>query len=311
MPLDPQVKDMLDAVDALGLEELHNLSVEDARERATGLVDPDTFPPYSGSIEDRSIPGPDGELPVRVYTPAGDGPFPVLLYFHGGGFVVCNLDTHETICRLLSDQAACIVVSVDYRLAPEHPYPAAVEDCLAATRWAADHAAELGGDPARIAVAGDSAGGNLAAVVALRARDEGGPDLCGQLLIYPVTDHHEPGTPSYHENAEGYFLTRKGMEWFFDHYLGDDFDREDPHVFPLRASELDRLPPALVITAEYDPLRDEGDLYAKRLHEAGVDTVHLACEGMIHGFFGQVAIIDKAGEVVTESCRWLQKMYRD
>jgi len=309
MPLDPQVKDMLDAVAALGLEELHNLSVEAARERATGLVDPDTFPHYAGNIEDRDIPGPVGDLPVRIYTPAGDEPFPVLLYFHGGGFVVCNLDTHETICRLLSSQAECIVISVDYRLAPEHPYPAAVEDCLAATRWAAEHAETLGGDPARIAVAGDSAGGNLATVVALRARDEGGPQLSAQLLVYPITDHYEPGTPSYTENAEGFFLTRNGMMWFFDHYLGDDVERDDPHVFPLRANSLEGLPPALLITAEYDPLRDEGVRYAERLREAGVDTVHLSCDGMIHGFFGQVAIIDKAGETVAESCLWLRRTF--
>jgi acetyl esterase len=311
MPLDPQVKDMLDAVAALGLEELHNLSVEAARERATGLVDPDTFPHYAGSIEDRLIPGPAGDLPVRIYTPDLEGPLPLLLYFHGGGFVVCNLDTHETICRLLSNEAGCIVISVDYRLAPEHPYPAAVEDCLAATRWAAEHAGELGGDPARIAVAGDSAGGNLAAVVALRARDEGEPGLRGQLLVYPITDHYEPGTPSYFENAEGYFLTRKGMQWFFDHYLEEGFNREDPHVFPLRAAELAGLPPALVITAEYDPLRDEGVRYAESLREAGVDTVHLPCKGMIHGFFGQVAVIDRAGEVVGESCLWLRRVFAD
>lgn len=311
MPLDPQVRDMLDAMAALGLEELHNLSVEDARERALSMVDPDTFPAYAGRIEDRNIPGPAGELPVRIYTPPGDGPHPMLMYFHGGGFVLCNLDTHEKICRALSTESGCIVVSVDYRLAPEHRYPAAVEDCLAATRWAAAHAAELGGDPVRMAVAGDSAGGNLAAVVALRARDEGGPDLRGQLLIYPITDHYEPGTPSYRENAEGYFLTQKGMQWFLDHYLGEEFDRTDPNVFPLHAGALEALPPALVITAGFDPLRDEGILYAERLRKAGVDTVHRHWEGMIHGFFGQIDIIDKAGEAIGESGRWLRQVFRD
>jgi acetyl esterase len=309
MPLDPQVKDMLDAMNALGLEPLHKLSVEAAREQALSRFDPDSIPDYAGRIEDQFIPGPAGDLPVRIYTPEGPGPFPVLMYFHGGGFVICNLDTHEKICRVLSTLAGCIVISVDYRLAPEHPYPAAVEDCLAATRWAAEHAGELGGDPARVAVSGDSAGGNLAAVVALRCRDEGGPNLCGQLLVFPITDHYDPGTPSYVENAEGYFLTREGMKWFFDHYLGDDFDRDDPHVFPLRTPDLGGLPPALVITAEYDPLRDEGDLYAKHLREAGVDTVHLPCKGMIHNFFVNVGMIDKADEVVGESCAWLRQVF--
>ena len=309
MPLDPQVKDMLDAMNALGLEPLHKLSVEAARERALAMVDSDTFPAYSGSIEDRLLPGPGGDLPVRIYTPEGTGPFPVLMYYHGGGFVICNLDTHETICRLLSSQSGAIVISVDYRLAPEYKFPAAVEDCLAATRWAAEHAAEINGDAARIAVSGDSAGGNLAAVVALRCRDEGGPDLRGQLLVYPITDHYEPGTESYEANADGYFLTKLGMQWFLDHYLPGSADVGHPHVAPLRAADLSGLPPAFVITAEYDPLRDEGDRYAERLQEAGVDTMHLSCAGMIHGFYGNVRLIDRAGEVIAESCRWLREVF--
>ena len=153
---------------------------------------------------------------MRIYTPRGTGPFPLLVFFHGSGFVLCSLDTHDGMCRNLCAGAGCVVASVDYRLAPEHKFPAGIEDCLHATRWAAAHAAELGADPARIAVGGDSAGGNMAAVTALRVRDEGGPALCGQLLLYPVTDYHTPGTPSYEENAEGYGLTRDTMKWFWD-----------------------------------------------------------------------------------------------
>ncbi len=308
MPLDPQVKELLDAMEAMGFEELHNLSVEAARERALSMVDPEAFPEYDGRIEDRNIPGPAGDLPVRIFTPSGDGPFPMVMYFHGGGFVVGNLDTHEAICRLLSQYSGAIVISVDYRLAPEHKFPAAVDDCLAATRWAADNAATLNGDPDRLVVAGDSAGGNLATVVALRIRDEGGPELRGQLLIYPIADHYDPGTPSYFDNAEGYFLTRKGMMWFFDHYLNSTADAEHPHVAPIKAGDLGGLPPAYVITAEYDPLRDEGDLYAQRLHENGIDTVHVPCAGMIHGFYTFVGAVDKATEVVEDSCRWLQRI---
>jgi acetyl esterase len=311
MPLDPQVKELLDAMEAMGFEELHTLSVEEARERARSMIDPEAFPEYDGRIEDRSLPGPAGDIPVRVFTPAGDGPFPVVVYFHGGGFVLGDLDTHEAGCRLLSKLSGAIVVSVDYRLAPEHKFPAAVEDCLAATRWAGEHAAELNGDPERLAVAGDSAGGNLATVVALRIRDEGGPKLSGQLLIYPVADHYDPGTPSYTSNAEGYFLTREGMKWFLDHYLDAGVEEVHPHAAPLRAGDLSGLPPAYVITAEFDPLRDEGDRYAERLQQAGVDTVHRPCAGMIHGFYTFVGVVDRSEEVVGDSCRWLRDVLND
>jgi acetyl esterase len=308
MPLDPQVQQMLDAMSALGEEPLEALSVEAARERSAAMVDPSTFPPYAGRIEDRVLPGPGGELPVRIYTPAGAGPFPILMYFHGGGFVLGSLDNSETVCRVLSTQSGSIVISVDYRLAPEHKFPAAVEDCCAATCWAAAHAQEIGGDASRLAVSGDSAGGNLAAVVALRCRDEAGPALCGQLLIYPVTEHYSAGMESYASNADGYFLTKLAMQWFLDHYLNGPEDAAHPHLAPLRVTSLGGLPPAFVITAEYDPLRDEGDRYAKRLREAGVDTVHRPCEGMIHGFYGAIGLIDTADDVVAESSAWLKKV---
>jgi acetyl esterase len=197
---------------------------------------------------------------------------------------------------------------VDYRLAPEAKFPAAADDCLAATRWAVANAAALGADPGRVVIAGDSAGGNLAAVTALRLRDEGGPALLGQLLIYPVTDYIEPGTPSMIENAEGYGLTRDGMAWFWNHYLEDPSHGAHPHASPLRSNDLSGLPPALVVTAEYDPLRDEGEFYADRLRQAGVPTQMKRWDGMNHGFFFWPGVVDRAGEAMDEACAWVRSL---
>ncbi|HIG00948.1 MAG TPA: alpha/beta hydrolase, partial [Myxococcales bacterium] len=225
-----------------------------------------------------------------------------------GGFVIGDLDTHDGTCRELAVGAECLVVSVDYRLAPEHPFPAAPEDCYAATAWLAEHCAELGGDPARLAVGGDSAGGNLAAAVALMARERGGPPLAHQLLIYPVTDYGFD-TASYRENAEGYMLTRPLMEWFWNHYLADPAQGDNELASPLRAASLAQLPPATVITAEFDPLRDEGEAYAQRLSEAGVKTEMTRYDGVFHGFFGMGAAIDKAKQAVDEACTALRSTF--
>jgi len=252
--------------------------------------------------------GPPG---IRIYTPHGVGPFPLLVFFHGSGFVLCSLDTHDGMCRNLCAGAECVVASVDYSLAPEHKFPVGIDDCLDATRWAAAHAAELGADPARVAVAGDSAGANMAAVTALRVRDEGGPALCGQLLLYPVTDYHTPGTPSYEENAEGYGLTRDTMKWFWGHYLNHASEGAHPHASPLRADDQSGLPPALVITAEYDPLRDEGEFYAEKLRKAGVATTLTRYEGVNHGFMFWVGVVDKAGAAMNEACEWLRGIFAD
>jgi acetyl esterase len=233
-----------------------------------------------------------------------------MVFFHGSGFVVCSLDTHDGICRNLCAGTGCVVVSVDYRLAPEAKFPAAPDDCLAATRWAVANAAALGADPGRVFVAGDSAGGNLAAVTALRIRDEGGPALLGQLLIYPVTDYYDPGTPSMVENAEGYGLGRAGMIWFWDHYLRTPADGAHPHASPLRAGRLDGLPPALVVTAEFDPLRDEGEYYAERLRQAGVPTEMKRWDGMNHGFFFWPGVVDRAGAAMDEACAWVRGVLR-
>jgi acetyl esterase len=212
------------------------------------------------------------------------------------------------MARNLCAGTGCVVVSVDYRLAPEAKFPAGPDDCLAATRWAVDNAAALGADPGRVFVAGDSAGGNLAAVTALRIRDEGGPRLLGQLLIYPVTDYIEPGTPSMVENAEGYGLTRAGMAWFWNHYLEQPSHGQHPHASPFRAEDLAGLPPALVVTAEYDPLRDEGEYYAQRLLQAGVPTQMKRWDGMNHGFFFWPGVVDRAGEAMDEACAWVRSL---
>jgi acetyl esterase len=214
--------------------------------------------------------------------------------------VIGSLDTHDSLARGLANTGGCVVVSVDYRLAPEHKFPCAAEDAYAATRWAAEHAAEVGGDGSRLAVAGDSAGGNLAAAVALMARDRGGPALALQILIYPVTDR-DFDTPSYLNKGEGYGLTRSGMQWFWNHYLSGDDDLANPYAAPLRAPDLAGLPPALVITAEYDCLKDEGDAYAERLREAGVPTRHSSYDGMIHGFMTLTTLFPQGVRAIEEA----------
>ncbi|TMB54300.1 MAG: alpha/beta hydrolase [Deltaproteobacteria bacterium] len=308
MPLDPQAKAVLDQFASMGGPQFHEMSVAQARELILGMVALAGEPESVARIENRTVPGPAGEIPVRIYAPVGTAPFPVLVYFHGGGWVIGNLDTHDGICRSLANRVGCLVVSVDYRLAPEHRFPAAPEDCYAATRWLAEHAGSLGGDKGRIAVGGDSAGGNLAAVVALMARDRGGPKLAFQLLVYPATDT-DFETRSYRENSEGYFLTRADMVWFWNHYAPRDEDRRNPYAAPLRAASLRGLPPALVITAEFDPLCDDGNAYAARLREDGVPVRLSQQDGLIHGFFQMGAVIDRGRASVDEASRALKDAF--
>jgi acetyl esterase len=308
MPVDPQIQALLDL--RAKLPALHTLSVADARAQMTARDIPGLRRPEVASVVNRDMQGPGGSLRLRIYTPMGENPFPLMVFFHGSGFVVCDLDTHDGLCRNLCAGSGCVVVSVDYRLAPEHKFPAAPDDCLAATRWVAANASALGGDVGRIVVAGDSAGGNLAAVTALRARDEGGPKLIGQLLIYPVTDYFQPGTPSMTENAEGFGLTRDGMIWFWNHYVRSAGDGVHPHASPLRAATLAGLPPALVVTAQYDPLRDEGESYAEALAKAGVAVEMKRWDGMNHGFFFFPGIVDKATQAVDAACDWVRHVTR-
>lgn len=284
MALDPQAQALLDLVAAFGMPALSTLSVEDARKALVQMGElsgPEPEP--VAKVEDRLIPGPAGQIPVRVYTPQGSGSSPVLVWFHGGGFALGSIEIVDEFCRALTNAAGCIVVSVDYRLAPEHKFPAAVDDCYTATKWVAENANAIGGDPTRIAVGGDSAGGNLAAVVALMARDRGTPPLVYQLLVYPVTNFAFD-TPSHREYADGYFLTKDDMAWFCNLYLRSEADSHNPYASPLQAQDLRGLPPALVITGEFDPLRDEGEAYAARMREAGVPVACKRYNGMIHGF---------------------------
>ena len=306
MPLDPQVKQVMESVAALGLPAAHTVSPEEAR--ANAKVRPRAPGPEVAKVEDRTIPGPDGGLPVRIYTPEGAGPFPILAWYHGGGWVVGDLESADASARNLCVGGNCVVVSVDYRLAPETKFPGPAEDCWAATTWAVKNAASINGDASRLAVGGDSAGGNLAAAISLMAADRGGLEIALQLLVYPVTDA-DFDTVSYGENGDGYSLTKATMQWYWDHYLSSSEDASNPYAAPLRAKSLAGQPPALVITAEYDPLRDEGEAYAKRLREAGVAATATRYDGMIHGFFNMGAVVDKGRQAVDEASAALRNAF--
>jgi acetyl esterase len=300
MSVDPQVQVVLDSLEAMGGPKLVDGTPQEAR-AAFAQMTAAIGPPPGGAVvvEDRVVPGSGVDVPVRIYRPENEGLLPVVVYFHGGGWVIGSVETHDDGCRRIALGVPAVVVSVDYRLAPEHCFPAAVGDCFDATKWVSSHAAELGADVRRLAVAGDSAGANLGAVVARRARDGGGPPIAFQLLVYPVTDLTR-SFGSYVENAEGYLLTAKDMEWFIGHYV-DDADLRHPDASPLFAESLAGLPPALVITAEFDPLRDEGEAYAQRLREAGGLATMSRYDGMIHGFFGMQGLLDGATKAMAEA----------
>ena len=306
MPLDPQAQQVLDQLAALGLPPNHMVSPQQARENMRNR--PRVDGPEVAKVEDRSVSWRDAEVPVRIYTPAGTGPFPILIWCHGGGMVVGDLETADATARHLTVETSCVTVSVDYRLAPETKFPGACDDCYAAAVWASDNAASIQGDAARMAVGGDSAGGNLAAVVAQMARDRANPDLAFQLLVYPMTSL-DFETPSYVDNADGYLLTRDSMKWYWDQYLGASDDPNHPYAVPSRAGSFKNLPPALVITAQFDPLRDEGEAYAKNLEAAGVPTTHSRYDGMIHGFFGMSGTVDKASQAVSEAAAAMKKAF--
>jgi acetyl esterase len=309
MPLHPKVHALLTAQRFSGAPPLHTLSPERARADLRAQV-----PAVSGEpadvarVSDRAISTAAGLIPIRLYTPHGAGPFPGVIYFHGGGFVIGDLDTHDPLCRQIASRLGAVVCAVDYRLAPEHVFPAAADDALAAARWFMARARELGADPDRLFVMGDSAGGTLATVAAIALRDQPTPRLRGQVLIYPITDHVDVGTESYATFAEGYGLTRDGMRWFLRHYLHRPGDATDPRVCPLRAPTLRHLPPAFVLTAEYDVLRDEGERYAHRLREDGVDVTAERAEGLHHGFIRMFGLLDEPAAWLDRIRTWTERV---
>jgi len=309
--LDPDAAAIYQAFQEAGRPAYETLTAPEAREyyrNARDVVNPE--PPALESNKPLSIPAPHGTIAARIYTPKKlrqtNGLAPCLVFFHGGGWVIGDLDTHEVVCQKLAHEGELIVVSVDYRLAPEHKFPAAVDDSITATKWIAANAKQLGIDAAQLLVGGDSAGGNLAAVVTLAARDGDGPKLAGQVLIYPATDF-AMSHPSHSEPETSILLTHSVIRWFGNHYLGDA-DINDWRASPARAQTLAGLPPAYVLTAGADPLRDEGDDYARRLHEAGVPATHRTHPGQFHGFFTMGKLLNQANIAVTEIAAWLKAL---
>lgn len=299
MPLDPQVVALLGARRRNGVRPVEELTVSEARAATRAYARLQGEPEAMAGIERAVVPGPAGDLRVRIYHPHGEPPHPCLVHFHGGGWVSGDLATYDRPSRRLANTSGCVVVTVDHRRAPEHKFPAPLDDCLTAVRWVHGNAEYLGVDPGRINVTGDSAGGNLAAATCIRARDEGGPEIGFQALIYPATDARCE-TSSYETYAEGFGLQRGDMRWCWNHYLTGGADADDPLASPLRAADLGGLPPALVVTAEYDPLRDDGELYAARLMEAGVPTRLSRYDGMIHAFYLMGGVLVRTGELIEE-----------
>jgi acetyl esterase len=301
VPLDPELAALLQAAPAFDPEQLRTVPVAEYRTlMKQGILAFGPSPETVASVVDTSMPGPGGDLPLRIYTPAADGPLGVAVFFHGSGFVICDLDTHDHECRVLANRAGVIVVSVDYRLAPEHPFPAAVDDGLAALEWVAAQSEALGADPGRIALVGDSAGGNIAAVVAQVAHQAGGPPVAFQMLIYPVTDLR-CDTQSFVDNATGYGLSADAMRWYVEQYVRTEADVLDPRASPLLAKSLDGLPRAFVVVCEYDPLRDEGKQYAHRMRDAGIDVTLRRYDGAVHGVF-QMSRFTAIGARVLDDC---------
>ena len=300
MPLDAQSQAVLDLMAAAGLPPIEQTTPEQARDVRASMRA--SFSALAGNVpepahvEDRIADG----VPVRVYWPQSVKPLPILVYYHGGGWVLGDIETYDANCRALAMASGCIVASVEYRLAPENPYPAPLDDCYAATKYIAENAHEFGADPGRLAVGGDSAGGNLAAAVTLLARERGGPDIHFQLLIYPATDY-SADTGSVLEFADGHFLTRAGMRWFWKQYAVDAENGLKHFVSPINARDLSGLPPAFVITAECDVLRDQGEAYAQRLEDAGVPVRLKRYDGAIHGFFNMAGLLDTGKEAMSDA----------
>lgn len=307
MPLAPEYQALLAAAAEAGGPPLSELSPAEGREMYR-MMRPANPELTVGKVSNISIPSSTGVIPARVYRPTGAGPFPVLMNFHGGGWVIGDLDTADAVSREFCREANCVVVAVDYRLAPEHAFPAAVEDCYDATCWVGENMSSINGN-GQLAVSGESAGANLATVVAQQIRDQGGPNLCYQLLAYPVTDHDLTRT-SYAENGEGMLLTTDTMAYFWSHYCPIDADRANPQASPLLAKDLTRLPAALVLTAEFDPLRDEGAAYAAALESAGVSTTYICAAGLIHDFLAMTASFQCSRDVFEQACIHLRNAFQ-
>jgi acetyl esterase len=309
MAIDPQIKLLLDQLAAMENVPYSEMTPEGLRQLMKMIAAADGPPEAVASVEEAHASGPAGPIPLRAYRPAATGPggtpLPVLVWYHGGGWVIGDLDTADTTCRKLANRTGALVISVDYRLAPEHPAPAPLEDCWAALRWVAEQAATLGGDPSRLAVGGDSAGGNLSALLAVRARDNGAPAIRHQLLVYPATDLTR-SYPSHVENGEGYLLTNEAMSWFLGHYLGGADDPKDPSLSPLYTDDLSGVANASVITAELDPLRDEGEAYAARLLDSDVAVDLRRYDGMVHGFIQMGGVTPVADAAVSEAASRLR-----
>lgn len=312
MPIDPQIEAMLAAMPEwpgmrhVPLDMLRQ-SVHDS-----SIAIPPAADAVVAGVEDRSIAGPGGPLPLRIYTPDGQGPFPVTVYMHGGGYVVGDLDTQDMIARAFCAWAETIVISVDYRLAPEHPFPAAPDDAFAALEWAAAHATEIGGDPARLALAGDSAGGNLACAAAIRARDLGGPAVRAQVNIYGSCNYPSEDTPSAREFANGPILRKDDVDWIWEQYLSDPAtQKHDPQASPMRAASHADLPPAFIATAECDPSRDDAEAFAAKLEAAGVTVEAKRYPGMVHGFASWVGFLPGARDAMQDASRFLKTHLAD
>ncbi|MAI35224.1 MAG: hypothetical protein CBE00_11980 [Planctomycetaceae bacterium TMED240] len=307
MPLDEDSRHLLAILTPDDSPPMHEMDIHVLRDAMESRF-PDREREPVSSVEDRAVVGPHGDVPVRVYRPELKDTPPVLVYFHGGGWVLGSLETHDAICRALANAARCVVIAVDYRLAPEHPFPKGLQDCQAVVRWVREASEELAVDGERVAVGGDSAGGNLAAAVANCNRDENAKPLCHQLLVYPVIDA-ERATGSYRENAEGYLLTALGMKMFWDLYLGDSAASKSALASPARAADLTDLPPTTVITAQYDPLRDEGEIYAERLKAAGNQVALRRWDGVFHGFVGFADRLSKGKEAILFSAQRLRESF--
>lgn len=307
MPLDPIVARVRDYRVATGFTPLYTMSVEQAR-KADRETEADNWDwvKHPEEIFELTVPGPAGPLPIRVYRPQSEGPLPVVVYFFGGGWVVGSLDTSDAICRALSTMVPCVVVSVGYRLAPEHPFPAATDDCYAAVKWVADNAAALGADTARLAVAGDSSGGNLAAAIPLMAREEDGPEISAQVLVYPPM-LNDATTKSMSDNKDPMFFNAHSSAWFWERYLADPADGDSPMASPLKAKDHSGLPPALMITAEYCPLHDEGEAYADALERADVPVEYHRFEDLPHGFLAMSEVLQTARDGMELIANFLRK----